>query len=64
VVAGHLRFRRSAGVGIVFFSFSLFFLLGLIVLRPQQFVVSCGYYINIAGRKLFRGSTTISLSCC
>jgi hypothetical protein len=32
-VAGHLRFRRSAGLGIVFFSFSLFFLLGLLVLR-------------------------------
>jgi hypothetical protein len=33
-VAGHLCFRRSAGLGIVFFSFFLsFFLLGLLVLR-------------------------------
>jgi hypothetical protein len=32
-VAGHFRFRRSADLGIVFFSFSLFFLLGFLVLR-------------------------------
>jgi hypothetical protein len=54
VVADHLRFRRSAGLGIVFFSFSLFsffFFWACLCYGLQQFVVSCGCYINIAGRK-------------
>jgi hypothetical protein len=58
---GILRWTQRLRVIFVFvdppvsalFSFLFFslFLLGLIVLRPQQFVVSCGCYINIAGRK-------------
>jgi hypothetical protein len=58
-VAGHLHFHRSTGFGNIFFSFYLFFLVGLLVPRPQQFVVSCGCYINIAGRNSV--SSTVAL---
>ena len=54
-VASHFRFRRSADFGFVFFSLPLFFLLGLVLccFTPSSGfeVVSCGCYINIAGRK-------------
>ena len=55
-MASHLRFRRSTDVGFVFFSLPLFFLLlGLVLccFSPSggSKVVSCGCYINIAGRK-------------
>jgi hypothetical protein len=51
MVAGHLRFRLSVCLDIIFFSFSLFFLSGFLVLR--LYAVSCGCYINIWGVSLF-----------